>query len=361
MRTSISIVLLAGSALVSLSSAACSSSVSLPNATDAGIAAEDSAAPPSIPDASPQPDPTPARPDAGPERLKSLDTSRSLFPAVATPEGIRVVGGLSGALLDATERYDAAKNRWVPFKEDAIARYAHAAAADAEGRVYVLGGTTDGQSPIAAASVYDPKTDTFLSLPDMPEPRLGLGVAAFGDKVLAFGGKGPRGTTDGVLAFDTKTRTWSSSAPMPTSRMAFATVVVGTKVYFVGGRDPNDVPVGTVESYDTITGTFATHADLPSPRFWLCAAASADGRIFAAGGVDRDGFLDTVEAFTPESGWKKVAVLPTPRAWHACARGTDDRIYVLGGAVRKGSAPAHQSDLVAYDPTRNTWGIDRTR
>lgn len=303
-------------------------------------------------------DATPDTPDAAATSLGEMTMSRSLMPAVTGPDKVvRVFGGLGASLTNSAERYDAATNAWSEIAPSTSRRYGHAAGVDAAGMVYVVGGTADGRTPLATASAYDSKTDTWSDLPPLPEPRLGLGVAAVDGKVVVMGGRGPGGGASGTTqVYSPAARTWAEAAPMPTPRLAFATVVLGNKVYVVGGRDATDTPLGTVEVYDPSADTWTTSAPLAVPRYWLGATAGADGRIYAIGGISDLGFDDAVEAMRPGEPWKNLAPLPAPRAWLACATAPDGRILAIGGATAAGSQPsAPLSTMLAYDAKSDRW------
>lgn len=330
--------------------AACSAG---PTAVVSADAAEEGASP-TAEAGSPTPNEAGATDASKPTAIAPMGGPRVLFSLSATPHGLVAVGGLSAAVLDAIDVLDPARNTWRMAGEDVVPRYGHGAAVDAAGSLYVLGGTRDGSTPIASASLVDPGTGTSAELPDMPEARLGLGAAVVGDEVLVFGGRGPNGATaDEMLVYDTRARTWSRGPKMPSRRLAFATVVAGSRVYLVGGRDATDVPVAAVESYDTVTKTFRTEPSLVEARYWLCAAALADGTIVTIGGTTSSGFSDTIEVLR-DGAFRKAATLPDPRGWHACARGGDGRVYVAGGAIRRGGgSPTPRSDVLAFDPRTN--------
>lgn len=322
---------------------------------DAG--ADGSLADSSAADASPT-DAKPEKPDAAATNLGELSTARALMAAVTGPDKtVRVFGGLGSHPTDSTERYDGKANTWSDLAPSTSRRYGHAAGVDPAGIVYLVGGTEDGKTPTATASAYDSKTDEWTELPPLPEPRLGLGVAAIGGKVFAVGGRGPSGGASGATqVYDPAARKWTQAAAMPTARLAFATVVVGNKMYVVGGRDATDTPLASVEVYDPSADTWSTSEPLAVPRFWLGATVGTDGRIYAIGGISNVGFDNVVEAMRPGEPWKNLAPLPTPRAWLACATAPDGRILAIGGATATGSkASPPLSTMLAYDVQSDRW------
>src|SRR5205807_10176232 len=157
------------------------------------------------------------------------------------------------------------------------------------------------------------------------------------------------------------------------------------RVYTMGGKgaeneqDPNNEhDLGVVEAYDPGSNTWAcstddaasgcaTHslAPLPTPRHGFVVVAGANGRLYAIGGADVRGTLQTVEAYDPSSNtWacstddaasgcatRSLAPLPTPRHGFVVVAGAKGRIYVIGGADVRGTLQT----VEAYDPSSNTW------
>ena len=62
-----------------------------------------------------------------------------------------------------------------------------------------------------------------------------------------------------------------------------------------------------------------------------CAAAGADGRIYAIGGLDGTSGLSTLEVYTPRTdSWAAAPSMQTPR-WGLAAAGAGGCIYAVGG------------------------------
>jgi len=83
-----------------------------------------------------------------------MTKARSLFAALSGKDGrVCAVGGLGTAGLDdTTETYDPVTNTWTQEPASAsVRRYGHGAAQDATGRVFVVGGTTDGDAASVAS------------------------------------------------------------------------------------------------------------------------------------------------------------------------------------------------------------------
>ena len=125
------------------------------------------------------------------------------LPAVPTPRDHGVgaaagglfysIGGRSASLGGHSPRvdaYDPATMTWSPRAPMPTSR-AGCASATARGLVVVFGGEGTPASPkgvFSEVEAYDPAADRWLSLPPMPTPRHGMGVATVGDVIFVPGG-----------------------------------------------------------------------------------------------------------------------------------------------------------------------------
>ncbi|MFB9705193.1 Kelch repeat-containing protein, partial [Rhodococcus aetherivorans] len=101
---------------------------------------------------------------------------------------------------------------------------------------YAIGGRDlSADKNVATVERYDPATDTWTQLPDMPTPRGGLGVTHLDGRIVAVGGEEPTRVLADVEAFDLTTGTWSELPPMGVARHGLVVATVGTTVYAVDG------------------------------------------------------------------------------------------------------------------------------
>ncbi|MBH0121856.1 protein kinase, partial [Rhodococcus sp. CX] len=82
---------------------------------------------------------------------------------------------------------------------------------------------------------YDPATDTWTRLPDMPTPRGGLGAAYLDGRIVAIGGEEPTRVLSEVEAYDIATGMWTELAPMGTARHGLVVATVGNTIYAIDG------------------------------------------------------------------------------------------------------------------------------
>jgi N-acetylneuraminic acid mutarotase len=271
-----------------------------------------------------------------------------------------------------------------PQQEERPLQRSYHSAAVVNGKIYVMGGAGADNKPFGSVQVYDPATGMWAARANMPTARGLFGASAVGGTIYAVGG-----TTRGrdklavVEAYDTVTDTWARKADMPTPRNALSTAVVDGKVYAIGGwgydrpeggwesLDPTTTgqDFSTVEVYDPKTDTWATRADMPTPRSHMTVSALG-GKIYAIGGgarivAGRSGeHRPLLEAYdTATNRWSRAADLPTPRSALSSSV-VDGRIYVMGGAFHGGPTSSTEelmrtmrilSVVEVYDPAGGRW------
>jgi N-acetylneuraminic acid mutarotase len=131
-------------------------------------------------------------------------------------------------------------------------------------------------------------------------------------------------------------------------------------IYAIGGEDNVHI-LSVVEKYTPSTNTWQSVAPLPIPVTGVSVTAGLDGRIYAIGGLtDQDTVSGAVQVYDPSAptpAWTSVAPLPVPVFWAAATTGADGRIYVVGGyPTTQGSQPGVNTVQI-YDPVSNSWSI----
>jgi N-acetylneuraminic acid mutarotase len=163
-----------------------------------------------------------------------------------------------------------------------------------DGKIYVAGGLHAGVA-VPWFDVYDPATNTWATLPDMPEARDHFHGAVVDDRFYAIGGRRTsiNATVTANDAFDFTTGTWVRGlAPLPTARGGFAVAVLGPEILVIGGEGGGRT-FGTVEAYDTVRNSWRTRPSMPTPRHGVQAAVCGNGVFVAAGGKAQGGGAPT--------------------------------------------------------------------
>lgn len=268
----------------------------------------------------------------------------------------RDLQGQLSNVLTATVRI--ADFPWTQVLAAPMAReYAGVAALD--GKVYVAGGqrTDTGVVPGPATNaleVYDPATNTWAALPAMPTARMGLTLTAWGGKLYAVGGR-----TDGssisavgtVEIYDPSTSLWRAGTPMPTARFHAGAAAAGSSIVVAGGEVTTYV-LTTVEAYQPDTDTWQVRAPLPSPQAQL-GLQTIGNAVIAVGGYGGllPQWVATVWAYDPLADqWSARQPMANARAFAATAV-VDGALWVAGGE----NVSRALDVLERYDPLTDTW------
>lgn len=264
--------------------------------------------------------------------------------------------GLQSNTLSSSVRI--AAYPWTTRLADPVPRE-YAASAVLNGKVYVMGGqrTDSGFIPGPATNlveVYDPANNSWSGTTPMPTARMGLVAAVLNGKIYAIGGR-----TDGysisavgtVEVFDPVTQLWTTGNPMPTPRYFAAAAVAGSEILIAGGEfEINVLP--TLEAYNPLTNQWRNRSAMPTARSQL-AMAEANGRLYAVGGYAGlfSQWTGVVEEYAPLSdSWTSRAPMPTGRA-HLALGQIGGKLFAAGGENLSRALDL----LESFDPVANLW------
>jgi N-acetylneuraminic acid mutarotase len=287
--------------------------------------------------------------------------------ASATVEGKLYVFGGFGPRAQATIRcdvFDPTTNSWKRLAD--MPRPLTHVNAVVDGRAIWIAGGFDGNSPgpaVADLWKYDVDSNAFKPGPPLPEPRGGGGLARVGRTLHYFGGLKADRDTDAAdhwtLNLD-GAGAWKTAAPMPEPRNQFGVAVLAGKIYAIGGqfhhdrnlgRDAEDQPL--VHVYDPATDAWAAGSPLPKPLSHIEPSTFvADGLIITVGGRSLRGQASDVYGFDPaRAKWQTLPPL-AKGVYGPAAALVGDRIVVAGGASG-GSIPQAEAWTISL---RDAWG-----
>lgn len=300
----------------------------------------------------------------GMKREKSVRYKAGTKGYVAFPgPHLYAIGGRAGRDdLRMVHRLDVTTDAWSASVPLSSARAA-LQAVKVDGRIYVVGGTKSGRTPLDLVHSFAPLSgDTeWRAEPMLPSARRFSAVAAVGTQIVVTGGAGPINAQNATandkslsetVTFDTHAGTgWRAAAPMPTARRHAAAASLGGRVYVVGGWCAGVGLAGesrnleVVESYDPVSDSWRAEPPMPTPRRSLQVVAQG-GRLYAIGGVDEGSQLPNVESFSPEEGrWREEPALKHKRSAFAAAA-FNGQVYVAGGIC----GAAEHSTVEILDP-----------
>ena len=149
-----------------------------------------------------------------------------------------------------------------------------------------------------------------------------------------------------VEAYDPVTNSWASLADMPTARNRLG-VATGSngKIYAIGGQDDRNDYTAVVEEYDPVSNTWATRRSMSTERCMPGVVAGSNSRIYAIGGdaVINGGLVtqNSVEEYNPiTNSWMSRAAMPSGRESPGIAATNDGKIYIVGGSLGIGIGQA---------------------
>jgi N-acetylneuraminic acid mutarotase len=146
--------------------------------------------------------------------------------------------------LGSVEEYDPAANTWRQRSLMPTSRN-HAIAGVVNGKIYVIGGRV-GAAGISAASntnvveQYDPATDSWGTVrARMPTARSAMASGVHGGRIYVTGGEFQdsqmMATFRSLEAYDPATNNWTILPNMPVGRHGLAGAVVGNRLHMVSG------------------------------------------------------------------------------------------------------------------------------
>ena len=245
--------------------------------------------------------------------LPSLPTPRGGLALVAALDGrIYAIGGNNGAFgaaLATVEAYSIATRAWTTVAPLPAPRTGVSAVEGEDGKIYVFGGQWQGDGGDYKNSVYayDPATDTwqtrssagfsaryFTAAARLPDGRIGV----FGGWNNLLGGH-----LAIAEAYDPASDTWSTLPAMPNLRQGPAGFTgCDGRVYVSGGLDWS-ATVATADQFDPVLQTWSAAPTMLAPHAYTGAGVTLDGAAYVvAGYIDPGGYLAGVEQLDTSNG-----------------------------------------------------------
>ena len=215
------------------------------------------------------------------------------------------------------EVYDTQTDTWVK-KRDMLTRRMPFAAAVVDGKIYLIGGTRievkngvfGGKAITDLVEVYDPLTDRWEKRADMPTARSADDAVVVDSKIYVLGGQT---RFDGDLAgrfvtrieaYNPKTDQWHQLRDMPMFKFGFSTVAVDNEIYMVNGMDNALQRIDVVDVYNPTVDKWR-EIEPPTIPTEGTTVVVVNGTIYTLGGLLGDfGFSPIVEAF--DTGFRAV-------------------------------------------------------
>lgn len=233
-------------------------------------------------------------------------------------------------------------------------------------KLYVFGGYINSSFQATTRSdVYDPATNTWMQLANLPQAITHAGVAVDGDTIYLAGGyigDPSNPSTAKVFKYNVTTNTWSQFRALPAPRGAGGLVILGRELHFISGINyQKNADKGDHWVFNLDGGTsWVSKAPLPNPRNHFGYTVN-DGKIYVIGGQhvldEKRKNQSDVHVYEPLSNsWTKIASLPMGRSHtHTSTFVRDGRIVIVGGRANGYPIPTTLTDVTEYNPLLDTW------
>ncbi|MGI8607340.1 MAG: kelch repeat-containing protein [Gaiellaceae bacterium] len=274
---------------------------------------------------------------------------------------------------------DSTRIAWQNFATSPVTRH-EAAGIAVNGKLYAFGGFSAGNTPCEGltgscitkvAHVYNPATNTWSRLANMPEGVTHAGIASDGTAIYVAGGylgTRPDGTqtfgTNHVWRYNIAANTWSSMPALPEARGSGNLAIIGRNLHFFGGANLSRADRKEHWILNLDGGTSWVAAALMADAATHRGSAVIGGKIYAVGGqkgIDANAVTQrTLQVWDPASpgAWTVLAPLPaltggTGRSHIAASTfEMNGRLMVVGGD-RAYFTPI--ANVTSYNPATNTW------
>jgi len=218
---------------------------------------------------------------------------RNSFSSNVINGKIYIFGGQSnvGTInLSTVEEYDPLTDTWAT-KTPMPDERAGLSSGVVKGKIYVIGGwnyypNSNNTYSIGKVWEYDPGTDAWdTTRAEMEIPREYLTTSVVDGKIYAFGGWDESVVYKTVEMYDPATDVWTTLNEMPEQRVYLKSGVVNNRIYIFGGSTLWSVPPKSdTWEYNPITDTYKVVTLMPM-GIMHASASVVNGKIYTFGGT----------------------------------------------------------------------------
>jgi N-acetylneuraminic acid mutarotase len=315
------------------------------------------------------------------EKVNAQETGSwtTLAPLPTPISSYRDIVALTGKIYyigsNMTLCYDRKTNNWTQLTPppNPIGRVF----AVCQNKIYVLGGSSE-----VPTHVYDPATYTWENRTSTHETTGILHANVVNGKIYVMGGDYMRGlgtyfSVSSNYVYDPQTDNWTKLADIPVGVGGYASAVLDKKIYIISGGHGYTYqwgwnPINLVQIFDPTTNQWTNGTSIPTAvnNAKACVITEPSGakRIHVIGGeleyfwYDQGyGGIDLHQVYDSETDtWINATAMPTPRKGMGLAV-IYNEIYAIGGAYNGTFILANEkyspSDPSGYIPEFPSWLI----
>jgi N-acetylneuraminic acid mutarotase len=160
------------------------------------------------------------------------------------------------------------------------------------------------------------------------------------------------------LRYDPGTNTWSSLPDLPQPITEAIVFTIGGKAFLTTGRDSlESLPIDKIYVWDTTTGIWEVQGILPESLKRIRAVGFSIGnKGYLATGLSagKNQVLNDLWEYDPETdSWTEKASFPGSGRYDATCFVVEGKAYITNGATA--NPASNTSDMWAYDPVSDSW------
>jgi hypothetical protein len=208
------------------------------------------------------------------------------------------------------------------------------AAAALNDTIYVMGGAQFGHNALAVVEAYVANQDTWLiNIAPLNYPRTACAAAAFEGKIYIFGGRDHNQLISQVEVYDPATNQWSPISQLPTPREGVAAAVMDSSIWVIAGSNFQS-NTAIIDRYYPHSNTWDTLPYQLNQSRVAAVAGLLNGEMYVFGGY-YFGPLDSYEKFTPGQGWSTEGTM-LYSCGAAAGAVANSQVWIVGGEDQSG-------------------------
>ncbi|RMF56788.1 MAG: T9SS C-terminal target domain-containing protein [Calditrichaeota bacterium] len=259
-----------------------------------------------------------------------MPTARQGMAVAALGDSIYVIGGTQAGhnALNVVEMFQASSNTWISGLPPINFARTNSAAVAFQGKLYLFGGRNHNNI-ISAVEMYDPGSNQWVVVSQLPTPREGLSAVVVDSVIWVIGGASAQVNYDIVEIYDPQNNSWSTLPEhLLVPRVASVAAVINNMIYVFGG-----FYFGPLDSYERYVP--GQGWEMVGSMLYSCGSSGGDvynGQIWIVGGENSSGILDNVQYndILHQGNWENGPPLQTPRKNLAVVQ-VENTLYAIGG------------------------------